>query len=167
MTFWKFSTLWFVSLNTQRYLPRTFLGSCLNYLIHIPWFYLSEIKSVGLVVDIGTTFWKNVTKCHASADTAACQIQSPMTALLWLIAIALNPSSGVRIFRPGVTLFRVFTSMIQDTGITLWNLLKLCNCNSMTLKYVLNFSRNVWARFCFMWDMVVLKPAMVPQTQRS
>jgi len=69
------------------------------------------------------------------------------------------PSSGVRIFRPGVTLFRVFTSMIQDTCITSWNLLKLCNCNSMTLKCVLDFFRNVWARFCFMWDMVVPKPA--------
>ena len=163
MTFWKFSTLWFVSLNTQRYLPRTFSGSCLNCPIHIPWFLFEWnhicgsrcrnryhlLKECHEMSRIG---WHGSLQNSISDDSIAvadCKF-----------AIALNmPSSGVRIFRPGVTLFRVFTSMIQDTCITSWNLLKLCNCNSMTLKCVLNFFRNVWGRFCFMWDMVVLKPA--------
>jgi len=44
-------------------------------------FYLSEIESESLTVEKGTTFWKNVTECHTSAETAACQIQSPSTQL--------------------------------------------------------------------------------------
>jgi len=38
MTFWKFSALSFVSLDTKWYQPRTFSGSCLNCPIHILWF---------------------------------------------------------------------------------------------------------------------------------
>ena len=38
MTFWNFSTLWFVSLDTKRCRPRTFSGLCLNDPIHVPWF---------------------------------------------------------------------------------------------------------------------------------
>jgi len=35
MTFWNFSTLWFVSLNTGQYQPQSFSGLCLNCPIHI------------------------------------------------------------------------------------------------------------------------------------
>ena len=37
-TFWQSDTLWFVSLNTKSFLARNCSGSCLNYLIHEPWF---------------------------------------------------------------------------------------------------------------------------------
>ena len=37
MTFWNFSALSFISLDTKGYQPRTFSGSCLNCPIHILW----------------------------------------------------------------------------------------------------------------------------------
>ena len=158
-----FHTLWFVSLNTQRYLPRTFSGSCLNCPIHIPWFLFEWNHICGSRC---RNRYHLLKECHEMSrigwhGSLQNSISDDSIAVAdYKFAIALNmPSSGVRIFRPGVTLFRVFTSMIQDTCITSWNLLKLCNCNSMTLKCVLNFFRNVWGRFCFMWDMVVPKPA--------
>ncbi len=163
MTFWKFSTLWFVPLNTQRYLPRTFSGSCLNCPIHIPWFLFEWNHICGSRC---RNRYHLLKECHEMSrigwhGSLPNSISDDSIAVAdYKFAIALNmPSSGVRIFRPGVTLFRVFTSMIQDTCITSWNLLKLCNCNSMTLKCVLKFFGNVWGRVCFMWDMVVLKPA--------
>ena len=56
--------LWFVSLNAKGFWPQNFLGSCLNYLMHESWFYLTKIKSVFVAVEKGTTFWQNVTECH-------------------------------------------------------------------------------------------------------
>jgi hypothetical protein len=53
MTFWNFNTFWFVSLNTRRYQPQTFSGSCLNCPIHISWFFKGKIESEGPVVKKG------------------------------------------------------------------------------------------------------------------
>jgi len=82
MTFWNFSTLWFISLVTKRYLSRTFSGLCLNYPIHILKFFQKWNRICGPRRRKGYHLLK---KCHGNVTdrlrwlaTAACQIQSPM-----------------------------------------------------------------------------------------
>ena len=76
-TFWQSTTLWFVSLDTKGFQARNCSGLCLNYLIHKSWFFLVEIGTVLVALENGTTFWQNVTECQNTAETAACQMQSP------------------------------------------------------------------------------------------
>jgi len=62
-TFWQSNTFWFVSLDAEGFRARS---SSLNYLIHESWFLFDENRISFVVgVEKGTTFWQNVTQCHA------------------------------------------------------------------------------------------------------
>jgi len=136
MTFWNFSALSFVSLDTKGYQPRTFSGSCLNCPIHILWCLFKWNLIWG---SRGRKGYHLLKECHGMSrigcDGSLPNSISDDTIGNW------NHGHWVQTRKFKLHSQDAVCWLIQDICITSWNLLKF---DAIALKHGLNFFRRVW-----------------------